>query len=401
LGVLWAVSGILFSGAVAFGLEISNLISPWNRDRPLRRVTYYIILHTTEGAAEGSLHKIHANGEAHFFVDPAGRVTRIIEESRLALHAGRSMWDGRQNIDEYSIGIEVVGNYNRDISQAQYKSLKDLLDYLKKKYKIPDDKVLTHSMVAYGSPNTWHRKAHRGRKRCGMLFARDLVRHRLGLDRKALHDPDVKSGRLVVGDPYLAQVLYGQTDEQEKAAVRYTSADANIISHARSAWDIARDRYKSRDVVYHFPDGRTRRGNEIKDWKKLPIGTKVEYAGDQRDDDEAENILEIGIDGESATEVAGEEYNSKTTIYFLPDGNVLKGNEIPESVFASLPDKTRILVGYKYGGKITAKRSAFVICGKAWNFPSTYYRLPDGSIVPGSKLNENQIPRNAIVFFQN
>ena len=80
---------------------------------------------------------------------------------------------------------------------------------------------------------------------------------------------------------------------------------------------------------------------------------------------------------------------------------MIQGDEMAESVFAVLPQKTRILVGYKYGGKVTAKRSAFDICGKAWHFPSTYYRLPDGSVVPGNRLNEGQIPKNTIVFFRN
>ncbi|OGV61882.1 MAG: hypothetical protein A2283_06250 [Lentisphaerae bacterium RIFOXYA12_FULL_48_11] len=391
---------LMLLGLPASGLEIRSQISPWNHERPLRSATYYIILHTTEGPEEGSLRKIYTNGEAHFFVDTAGRVTRIIQEQRLALHAGRSMWDGRQNIDNFSVGIEVAGYYNRDITRAQEQSLKELLEVLQNRYKVPDEKVLTHSMVAYGTPNTWHKKSHRGRKRCGMLFAKESVRYRIGLDKKALFDPDVKSGRLVVGDPYLATVLYGKSDEQEKAAVRYTSSDANVISSSRSAWDIARDNYKSRDILYQFPDGRVRRGNEIKDWKRMPVGTKVVISG-QHGDDESGTIMEIGIDGDTAMDIAGEDYNKKTTVYFFPDGHVIQGDEMAESVFAVLPQKTRILVGYKYGGKVTAKRSAFDICGKAWHFPSTYYRLPDGSVVPGNRLNEGQIPKNTIVFFRN
>ncbi|MDD4869755.1 MAG: N-acetylmuramoyl-L-alanine amidase [Kiritimatiellae bacterium] len=381
-------------------MDITNYLSPWNRERPVRSATYYIVLHTTEGFNSGSIRKIHANGEAHYFLDTAGRVSRIIEEKRLALHAGRSVWDGRQDVDRFSIGIEVVGNYNKDITQAQYRSLRELLAIIQEKYKIPDDRVLTHSMVAYGAPNSWHKKAHRGRKRCGMLFAGESVRQRLGLDKKPSNDPDVKSGRVVVGDPYLAQVLYGKSEEQKKAVVRYTSEDANVISHTRSAWDIAGDRYKSESVVYHFPDGKERRGNEVRDWKKMPVGTKV-FLSEEEKDDEAENILEIGVDGANSREVAGEEYNSKTTIYFLPDGHIMQGDEIGENELSSLPEKTKVLVGYKYGGKVTAKRSAFEICGKAWNFPSTYYRLPDSSITPGNRLNEGQIPKNAVVFFRN
>lgn len=384
----------------AMALDIVNYLSPHNRERPKRMSSYYIILHTTEGPNQGSLGKIHDNGEAHFVVDTSGRIYRTIEDKRLALHAGRSMWDGHQNIDNYSIGIEVVGYYNKDITQAQCRSLKDLIDSLQARYNIPDNKILTHSMVAYGAPNTWHKKAHRGRKRCGMLFARDSVRYKIGLDKKATSDPDVKAGRLVIGDPYLAQALYGRSDEQEKAVVRYTSTDANVISHSRSAWDISGDRYKSKDVLYHFPDGRQRRGDEIKDWKKVPLGTSVLVSSEQSDD-ETESILELGVDGYDCREIAGDEYNSKTTIYFLPDGHILQGNEMSENDLTALKEGTKILVGYKLGGRVSAKKSAFVICGKAWNFPSTYYRLPDGTIVPGNKMNEGQIPKNTIVFFRN
>jgi len=384
----------------AFGLEIQNYLSPRNSERPQRKATCYIVLHTTEGQAAGSLKKLHANGEAHYFVDPSGKIYRIIQEDRLALHAGRSVWEGRHNIDNYSIGIEVCGYYNSDITSAQARSIKALLDSIQSRFGIPDNRVLTHSMVAYGTPNRWHKQPHRGRKRCGMLFARDSVRSRIGLEKKAAFDPDVKAGRVVVGDPYLAQVLYGKSTEQDQAVMRFTASDADIISRKRSAWDIAGDQYKSKDVAYHFPDGKVRRGNEIRDWTKIPAGTKV-VMSELRYDDESESILEIGVDGSCASEVAGDAYNHGTTFYFMPDGRMKKGNELSGREFQLLPEKTKVLVGYTFGGTITGKRSAYQICGKAWNFPSTYYRLPDGSLVPGSKLDQGQIPANSVVFFRN
>ena len=74
---------LLVSCDIAAGLELSNKISPWNSDRPSRPVTSFIILHTTEGPNEGSLRKIYNNGEAHFFVDTDGSVTRIIQENKI------------------------------------------------------------------------------------------------------------------------------------------------------------------------------------------------------------------------------------------------------------------------------------------------------------------------------
>ena len=45
-----------------------------------------------------------------------------------------------------------------------------------------------------------------------MLFATNTIRQILGLTAKPKSDPDTRAGRLVVGDPYLRQVLYGGVD---------------------------------------------------------------------------------------------------------------------------------------------------------------------------------------------
>jgi hypothetical protein len=259
----------------AQALNIVNHFSPLNGQRPRRQRTDYLILHTTEGPGKGSLAKVRRLGECHYFVDEIGKVFRIIDRHKVALHAGRSMWNGRTNIDDSAIGIEVAGYHNRNITAAQYAAVKDLVAELQGIYKITDARVLTHSMVAYGAPNQWHKHAHRGRKRCGMLFAKWSVRVKLGLTSQQKHDPDIKAGRLVNADPYLAKVLYGSAQEQERAAQRYAASDANIISPSRSAWDIARDKYKSPEVTYVFPSGKRLQGNAIKDWKTIPPGTRV------------------------------------------------------------------------------------------------------------------------------
>jgi len=69
-----------------------------------------------------------------------------------------------------------------------------------------------HSHVAYGAPNKWHKTKHRGRKRCGMLFAMPSVRRQLGLTTRPAFDPDTRAGRLSNADDYLRRVLYGNVD---------------------------------------------------------------------------------------------------------------------------------------------------------------------------------------------
>ena len=84
-------------------------------------------------------------------------------------------------------------------------------------YRLRDERVATHSMVAYGAPNKWQKKKHRGRKRCGMLFAMPSVRKILELKVRMTSDPDVRAKRLTVGDPYLEKVLYGTVDTMRNA----------------------------------------------------------------------------------------------------------------------------------------------------------------------------------------
>ena len=153
-----------------------------NSERPVRRETRFIILHTTEGPAKGSGEKLKRYGEAHYMIDEIGRVYEVVNIKRVAYHCGLSMWNGRSNLDECSIGIEMVGYHNRNLTQEQINSLRDLIAELKRRYPgISDERILTHSMVAYGSPNQWHKRNHRGRKRCGMKMAASSLRARLGI----------------------------------------------------------------------------------------------------------------------------------------------------------------------------------------------------------------------------
>jgi hypothetical protein len=388
-------------GQAAWALDITNAYSSRNRERPRRKSTQFIILHTTEGSKTSSLHKLQKNGEAHYLVDTGGKVYRIIDKSRVAFHAGRSMWSGRTNLDTVSVGVEIVGYHNKSLTSAQYRAVRELVDQLQGIYKVPDSRVLTHSAVAYGTPNRWHKKNHRGRKRCAMLLAKTSSRTKLGLSPGPSYDPDVREGRLIVADQYLAKILYGSARERVTAVARFTGSDAQTISAGRSAWDIARDKYKDHETRYIFPDGTEQRGDEVRDWKKIPQGTRVVLNGGTGRENKQELVKEIGKDGNSAWNLAGDEYASRTTIYLFADGRVRMGDQLSKNELSSLPKGTRVLVGYTYGGKVTPKRSAFDICGKKWNFPSTFYRLSDGTIQPGDTITERSIPRDAVVFFQN
>lgn len=345
----------------AAALKTIDYYSPLNRERPSRPRTDYIVLHTTEASTKSSLNEVRKYGEAHYLVDTGGKVYKIIDRRRIATHSGRSMWDGHRTMDNYAIGIEVVGYHNRRISTAQTMALRELIAQLQSSYRITDRNVLCHAMVAYGAPNKWHPKSHRGRKRCGMLFAGTALRARLGLSDKPSYDPDVKAGRLVIGDPELHKILYG-------------SGTAPAVP--------ARPR-----PVAPRPEV------QVKPQPQEPAGEPEMRANS------IEGFRVIGRDGGSAMDIARTEYMDKTTIYFLTNGMVRRGDQIPQSEIEKLQPGTKILLGYTYGGYVTAKRSAQEICGARWNYPSTFYRFSDGSIKSGDTLKKEVIPEKTMVFF--
>ena len=91
---------------------LDTYYSPKNRERPVRQATRFIILHTTEGGARGSLAKLSANGECHYVVDLDGKIYAIIDRHRVAYHAGVSMWNGRTGLDSCTVGIEIAHHHN-------------------------------------------------------------------------------------------------------------------------------------------------------------------------------------------------------------------------------------------------------------------------------------------------
>ncbi|MEN0060596.1 MAG: N-acetylmuramoyl-L-alanine amidase [Myxococcota bacterium] len=206
---------LVFAGsAMAADLDIRDAYSPLNSSRPVRSKTRWLILHTTEGGDSSAQREVRRRGLANYLVLRNGQVLRIIARQREARHAGTSMWNGTKDLDRFSIGIEVVGYHNRGLTTAQEGALRQLIEQLQSIYRLGDDAVLPHSMVAYGHPNRWHKKAHRGRKRCAMQFARPDLRARIGLTSQPNHDPDVRAGRLIEADPELAKVLFGHAKGQ-------------------------------------------------------------------------------------------------------------------------------------------------------------------------------------------
>ena len=73
----------------------------------------------------------------HFLIDRSGEVLRLVDENKIAWHAGKSKWKSFVNLNKNSIGIELVNKGHKlgyqKFSKKQINSLIKLCTYLKKK----------------------------------------------------------------------------------------------------------------------------------------------------------------------------------------------------------------------------------------------------------------------------
>lgn len=320
---------VLHLPLVVGAVEMSNRYrSPRNPERKVRQSTDFIVLHTTEAPARSSLNKLSDRGEAHFCVTEEGQIYRIVDRDREAFHAGRSMWNGREDVDKFSIGIECVGYHNKPMPTVQIAAIRDLVKELKAMYNIPDERVVCHSHVAYGAPNKWQRHRHRGRKRCGMLFAMPSVRRMLELKSRPGFDPDTRAHRLTVGDDYLKTVLYGNVDTMTASYGKGSVAPASP--------------------------------NKSGSWLSRFIGGKPESAPAAKTD---------------RPQVAAAKARPK------PAAKPAKA--VGKSI-QSIDDLKRN--GYVQVGSISKANTASKLAGKKWNSSDTYYTIR-GKLTPGNRIN--------------
>ena len=89
---------------------------------------------------------------AHYLIDEAGAIYRLVDEECRAWHAGRAIWAGESDINGCSIGIEIVNPGHefgyRGFPAAQMRALGALCQGILSRHPIPARRVLGHSDVA-------------------------------------------------------------------------------------------------------------------------------------------------------------------------------------------------------------------------------------------------------------
>ncbi len=91
------------------------------------------------------------NVSAHLLIDRSGAVSQFVSFADRAWHAGVSQFDGRENCNDFSIGIELEGCDEIAYTQAQYRVLIAISQTLRRTYPaITVDRVVGHNDIAPG-----------------------------------------------------------------------------------------------------------------------------------------------------------------------------------------------------------------------------------------------------------
>jgi len=131
---------------VSFGFQVA-----------LSRTIDTIIIHSSYDAAgsnpygvTGLIAEYKSYGVSpHYLIDRQGNIYQLVEDKNIAYQAGVGKTpDGRNNVNAFSLGIEIMNTKTDKFTDAQYAALNNLLSVLKSRYKIKY--ILGHDQIAPG-----------------------------------------------------------------------------------------------------------------------------------------------------------------------------------------------------------------------------------------------------------
>ena len=169
-------AALLLGGCASPALKIDTRYDSAVQDSRVQ----FLILHYTVADFDESVDILVRQGKvsSHYLVreDPV-QVYRLLDESRLARHAGDSYWDGYAMLNAGSIGIEIVnpgytdtpeGRVYAPYPEEQIEAVIALVRDIVARHRIAPDRVLGHADIAPGRKQDpgpqfpWRRLAQAG-----------------------------------------------------------------------------------------------------------------------------------------------------------------------------------------------------------------------------------------------
>jgi hypothetical protein len=179
-----------------------------------------------------------------------------------------------------------------------------------------------------------------------------------------------------------SQVAYGKPNRWFKK---------NQRGRKRCARNFIREKAGLGPTWSYDPDVRSGRLLADPQLAKIYYGRRKYYAKT----DDANVITKIN----TAWSIAGEDYDSQTTVYKFPGGHIYTGDQISSKIgWDRIPAKTVVLLNQEDSiyliksddpiKTISDRLTAWSFAGKAYNHKSTIYFLPSGRIKVGSMISD-------------
>lgn len=146
---------------------IRQIISPYFDDRPNHVIPTLLVIHNTSlppkqysgnyveqlltGTPDACALPYFAlvaelRVSCHFFLRRDGEVIQCVSCDKRAWHAGKSSFEGRENCNDFSVGIELEGSDDEPFMQTQYVVLAELTLLLSNYY--PINNIVGHNDIA-------------------------------------------------------------------------------------------------------------------------------------------------------------------------------------------------------------------------------------------------------------
>ena len=87
---------------------------------------------------------------SHFLITRKGALIQFVPTHKRAWHAGISSYKGKENCNDFSIGIELEGCDDEEFEKSQYQSLSRLINFLSIDLKIDKQNIVGHADIAPG-----------------------------------------------------------------------------------------------------------------------------------------------------------------------------------------------------------------------------------------------------------
>lgn len=135
--------------------QVIDMPSPNQNARPDGTKINTIVLHHTATAVDARATgrfflDPKAQVSSHYIVDRTGYIVQPVADNLRAWHAGKSVFNGVNDVNNFSIGIEIcnLGDNVDPYPDAEYDSIIKLVSYLVKTYNIPLANITRHRDVA-------------------------------------------------------------------------------------------------------------------------------------------------------------------------------------------------------------------------------------------------------------